>query len=178
FDMEALKRFLMKKNNEGELNIDKLCLVGAEMGAVVALDWARMDWSWPVLNTGKQGQDVKALVLISPQMAFHGLSAKQALALRPMLRELSVMILVGSENSRAVQQAKRFEAIFRRNQPGASAERLADRTLFYLPIETSLQGTKMLGSRSLKVEPRIAKFIELRLTNQSFPWKNRNPRKK
>ncbi len=174
-DMESLKKFLMKKNNEGELNIDKLCLVGAEMGAVVALDWARMDWSWPVLNTGKQGQDVKALVLISPQWAFHGLQVKQAMAHRQMLRRLSVMIVVGDGNSGAVKQAKRFEAIFRRNQLNASAEKLAHRTLFYIPLDTSLQGTKMLGVRSLKLEPRIAKFIELRLVNQSFPWKNRNP---
>ena len=174
YDLESLKKFLMKKNNEGELNIEKLCLVGAEMGAVVALAWAQTDWSWPVLNTGKQGQDVKALVLISPQWAFHGLHVKQAMAHRQMLRQLSVLIVVGDGNSRAVQQAKRFEAIFRRNQPYALAEKLADRTLFYVPLKTSLQGTKMLGVRSLNLEPRIAKFIELRLVNQSFPWKDRN----
>ncbi|MBN2295878.1 MAG: alpha/beta fold hydrolase [Pirellulales bacterium] len=176
-DMETLKKFLMEKNNEGELNIDKLCIVGSEMGAVVALDWARMDWSWPPLNTGKQGQDVKALVLISPQWAFHGLSAKRAMALRPMLHELSTMILVGGENSRAVQQAKRFEAIFRRYSPGASAEKDPDRTLWYIPLKTSLQGTKMLGSSTLRVEPGIAKFIKWRLVDQSFPWKNRDPNK-
>ena len=28
-DMEAIKRFLMIKHNAGELNIDKLCVVGA-----------------------------------------------------------------------------------------------------------------------------------------------------
>ena len=177
-DMEALKKFLMKKNNAGELNIEKLCLVGAEMGAVVALDWARMDWSWPVLNTGKQGQDVRALVLISPQWAFHGLNVKQAMAHRLMLGEISAMILVGDEDAKAVQQAKRFEAIFRRNQPNAEAEKITDRTLFYIPIKTSLQGTKMLGVRALNIEPRIAKFIELRLVNQNFPWKDRKPGKK
>ncbi len=59
-DLEACKSFLMDKNNAGELNINKLCVVGVEMGAVVAVDWAAWDWHWPRLATGKQGQDVKA----------------------------------------------------------------------------------------------------------------------
>ena len=177
-DLESLKKFLMQKNNDGELNINKLCLVGAEMGAVVAMDWARLDWSWPVLNTGKQGQDVKALVLLSPQWSFHGLNVKQAMAHRIMLGRLSVMIAVGDENSRDVQQAKRFEAIFKRNQPNAEAEKIEDRTLFYVPLETSLQGTKLLGEPSLKVQQRIAYFIKLRLVDQNFVWQDRTPEHK
>ncbi len=33
-DMKAVKDFLWEKNNAGELNLDKLCVVGAEMGAL------------------------------------------------------------------------------------------------------------------------------------------------
>ena len=45
-DMKAVKDFLWARNNAGELNIDKLCLVGAEMGASVALNFARpTPWS-------------------------------------------------------------------------------------------------------------------------------------
>ena len=44
--MEAIKRFLMTKHNAGELNIDKLCVVGVEFG-LVAVNWAAHDWSWP-----------------------------------------------------------------------------------------------------------------------------------
>ncbi len=35
-DMMAVKQFLWERNNKGELNIDKLCIVGAELGASVA----------------------------------------------------------------------------------------------------------------------------------------------
>ena len=174
-DLESLKKFLMRKNNRGELNINKLCLLGAEMGAVVALDWAYMDWSWPVLNTGKQGQDVKALVLLSPQWSFRGLNVKRAMANRTMLSELSVMIVVGKGDPRAVKRAKRFEAIFRRNQANATADKIENRTLFHESLDTSLQGTKLLGEPSLEIEKWIADFIKLRLAKQNFTWKDRTP---
>ena len=37
-DMEAVKKFLIEKNNEGKLNIEKLCVVGADIGVT----W----WRW------------------------------------------------------------------------------------------------------------------------------------
>ena len=74
-DIEACKRFLLRENNEGELNIELLTVVAAgEMGAVIGLNWVAMDWSWPILPGRKQGQDVKALVLLSPGQSFKGVT--------------------------------------------------------------------------------------------------------
>jgi hypothetical protein len=63
-DLEACKRFLMEKNNAGECNIEMLCLIGAEFGSILATRYAALDWSVPNLPAYKQGQDVKALVLL------------------------------------------------------------------------------------------------------------------
>jgi len=47
------------------------------------------------------------------------------------------------------------------------------RDLFFGQLPTKLQGTKMLGVRGLNLEQAIAKFIELRLVKQQYPWYKR-----
>lgn len=171
YDMETLKSFLMKKNNAGELNIEKLCVVGGEMGASVALEWARLDWSWPMLVGKKQGQDVRALVLISPEQNFHGLDVSGALKHPGVRSRLSVLIIVGKGDPRAVSQAQRIEGMFSRFHPDPSDASKQD--LFFYRADTKLQGTKMLGVQGLNLETGIVKFIDWRLAKQDIPWNSR-----
>lgn len=171
YDMETVNGFLLAKNNAGELNIEKLCVVGAELGAVVALDWARLDWSWPTLGAVKQGQDVKALVLISPEWAVKSLKIDAAMRHPEVSGRLSILILAGKQKRQAEDQAKRLNAAFERFH--RKPEKPEDRDLFLGLMDTSLQGTKMLGVKGLNVERLIAEFIELRLVKQNFPWRMR-----
>jgi pimeloyl-ACP methyl ester carboxylesterase len=168
YDMETLKAFLMKKNNEGQLNIEKLCVVGGEMGASVALDWARHDWSWPPLVGKKQGQDVRALVLISPELNFQGLDVRPALSHPAVRSQLSVLIIVGNGDSRAVSDARRIEGMLSRYHPEPSDP--AQRDLFFGRLDTKLQGTKMLGVQGINTEGGIMAFIDCRLIKQDASW--------
>ena len=164
----------MAKNNAGELNIEKLCLVGIEMGAVVSLNWAEHDWSWPMLTTGKQGQDVKALVLISPEWSFKGLRINDAVANPNVRSDLSVMIITGSGNSKLVSEAKRLHSAFEKFRPTPPPESAAEKqTLWLRTPHTSLQGTRLLNEKSQHVDQMIVKFIELRLVKQQLPWTER-----
>jgi pimeloyl-ACP methyl ester carboxylesterase len=180
-DMEAVKSFLMTKHNAGELNIERLCLVGAEMGATIAMNWAQYDWSHPVLLTGKQGQDVKGLVLISPEFAFRGISMKQAASDEQVRSKLSVLIVVGKGKPKSVQDADRVYKLFKpfhlapEKLEELSREERSDRQdLFIQMVETTLQGTQLVNAKGLKVGDRIAQFIQLRLEKKSIPgWKER-----
>jgi pimeloyl-ACP methyl ester carboxylesterase len=173
-DMEAVKSFLVARNNAGELNIDKLCLVGAGMGAVVAVNFADRDWSWPVLATGKQGQDVKALVLISPEWSHRGLTINEAIE-HPQIRSLlSVIIFAGERGSKERRDAERLHKALEKFRPAPLPDDVAGtQTLWLRTFPTSLQGTQLLNESRLGVRQMIERFIELRLVDAQIPWRER-----
>ncbi len=197
-DLPRLKRFLIEENNDKKLNLEKLCVVGAGMGASVALNWTALDWHLEPVGKHKQGQDVKALVLISPDWSTPGLSPRPPMAARPLRvqvwgdalksvfkdpdeqnfaapvvldfrKEVSVLIVVGKGKSKAVGDAKRLQKMFKTHHPDSSA---GSKDLFYGALDTSLQGTKMLGAK-LNLKGHIATFIEKRAADRSLPWQER-----
>ncbi len=178
FDVEALKKVLVDKNNKAELNIEMLTVVAAEVGTIVALNWAALDWSYPVIPAFKQGQDVKALVLLTPQQTFKRMNANTALNHQAISRRLSILIAVGDQQPRDFSEAKRIHSRLEKLRPPVSAEeRLQKQDLFLIPAPTPLQGTKLLD-RALPVGGTVMKFLDLRLLRklEDFPWTERkNP---
>ena len=124
-DVEAVKRFLMAKNNAGELNIDKLCIIGADMGGLVAANWAITDWDWPPLAVGKQGQDVKALVLLSPPEKFKSLRMIEPLADRMVRTQLAIYIAVGNDSPAAVRDAAKIHTTLNASIRNRSKRKIA-----------------------------------------------------
>ena len=187
YDIEAAKSFLMAKNNAGECNIEQLCVVAADMGAIVALNWAaKVDLFGRRLLTrsAESGFNVKAMILLSPEQTFKGISAVQALQ-NPLLREkLSLMILAGNQDAGAFSDAKRLYKAFDRFRPDLdSPEDKAKYQDLFLPagdgdgIETSVQGTKLLQTpANLRVGQYILAFINARLIQYAddFPWGERS----
>jgi pimeloyl-ACP methyl ester carboxylesterase len=178
-DLEQIKKFIIEKNNNGELNLRKLCVVGAEMGAAVGINWAALDWSWPPLATGPQGQDVNGLVLITPIWGYKGMSIVNATKQAGVQRAISVLIIVGAQDSANLNDAKRLHqslAKFREDYSSAPREEWEQKqTIFLATPKTSLEGTKMLGERSLGIEKTILDFIRMRLVSQEAKWAARKP---
>jgi len=176
-DIEACKKFLMGKNDAEEVNIEMLCVVGAELGSIVALNWAAMDWSWPQTPYVKQGQDVKALVLLSPRQTLERLTATDALNHLAVSQRLSLMIAVGKNDRKSFSEADRIHGRIEKIRPEPPedlAERRRKKDLFLMKADTTLQGTKLLG-KALPVNGYIVEFIKLRLLNkrEDLPWSNR-----
>ncbi len=181
-DMDAVKKFLWERNNAGELNIDRLCVVGAEMGASVALNFALADAVVQDRNRVprpdyKLGRFVKALVLISPEPAFRGLPIRVAAAYPAVQRDIAVLILVGKQDSKALEEAKRIHGIFEKHHPEPTGDDKLDRkTLFFGKLDTSLQGTKLLDPK-FNVPAIIADFIYRRLVksaaSREWTWRER-----
>jgi pimeloyl-ACP methyl ester carboxylesterase len=176
-DMRAVRDFLWERNNACELNIDKLCVIGAEMGASVALNFAGYDAIGCENNMAyygplKLGEFVKALVLISPEWSFKNLHVRQALVAPRVQRDIAVLILVGDQEAKAVNQAKRVYDVFERFHPEpVGTDRIDRKTLFFIRLDTSLQGTKLLDP-NLNVPEIITDFLQRRLikSEESLDW--------
>jgi pimeloyl-ACP methyl ester carboxylesterase len=176
-DVEAVRAFLVEENNAGRLNLNQLCVVGFDMGAVVALNWINYDWNVPSFPTLKQGQDVKAFVLVSPEQSFRGLPIRPALANAAIRSELSAMIIFGRDEPDAVA-ARRLASTFKRSHrpvPSDPDEARLLQDLFILEKPTRLKGSKMLEVPALNLISEIREFIQLRLVDRQemFPWRDR-----
>ncbi|QDT00519.1 alpha/beta hydrolase [Adhaeretor mobilis] len=174
-DMEAVRKFLVEKNNAHDLNLNKLCLIGSGMGANVATIWAARDWSMPPLARVKQGQDVKALVLISPRWSFRGLPLKDAIR-QPGLREgASFFVAYGNEDGKFKSDARNIHKNLERYHPEPPRDQIREKKTLYFndKLDTSLQGSELLTKPQFKLFVDIDVFIERRLVNQDFPWIDR-----
>jgi pimeloyl-ACP methyl ester carboxylesterase len=174
-DCETVKKFLIERNNAGDLNIDKLAMVGAGMGSTVSILFAAQDWAWPILATGKQGQDVKAVAMISPEFVFKNLNMQAAMAEPGVQKSVSIYVLCGLLDSKAKSDAQRVFNSFSTHRKSEKDPK--ERSLFFEEsLKTKLQGVKLLTEPALGVSRNIGLFLEVRCAKLPFPWANRpNP---
>ncbi len=175
-DIEACKKFLVKKNNDGELNIDMLTLVAERETTIHAVAWTLRDWSYPVLGGIKQGQDVKALVFIAPKRSFKGLSAVQGLK-HPLFTgrgptSLPMMIAADSRSSREAK--KMFDNLERNRKAGGKTDSEMDYVRFSTKNLQMVVKTKDQGTRPLN--ELIGQFIKDRVEakKHEFRWQDRS----
>src|ERR1043166_6730617 len=126
-DLETVKGYLITQHNAGKLNIDKLCMCGAGMGALVGMLWARQDWEWPELATGKQGQDVHSVVLLSPPMGFKAMNM-QLITGSPVQSKVAVYVAVGTADPVSMSAANRVVNLFKAYH---KADKPEDKDLFF-----------------------------------------------
>lgn len=170
-DMEAVRAFLVEQNDARKLNLNSLGLVGSGMGANVAMLWAAKDWSAPPLPVRKQGQDVKALVLLSPRWNFNGLMLRDPLKFPPVQRQLSVLLAYGADDKAVAKDCKNIVDILSKHHKEPPADRVETLKDFYVySPATNLQGTKLLTSDAFGIGQKIFNFLEARLGRQAFPY--------
>ena len=166
-DMEAVKKFLREENNAGKLNLNALVLVGIREGAVIASQWAVTDWNFPSVGSRKQGQDVKALALVSPSKILKGVSLDETLQDR-YLWQLPFLIVVGESSPEfgdADRFFKRLDAMKKRAGKGTTDG------LKFEVVPTSLSGPALVNEAPGVVE-KISGFVKTEIVDNSakFPW--------
>lgn len=172
-EIEAVRGWIKKQADAGTLDLDRLCVVGSGLGATLAAMWTVADWNWPPTTAGPQGQQVRALVLVSPAMSKRGLSMVAPLATETIRSSVPIMVLAGTsdrEASRFFDQLKRFrpKAWFqqRDGQPPEKARDLedpGDATAFLIQCNTTLSGDKLATDTTLAVADKVKTFLGLML---------------
>lgn len=170
YDLEEVKQFLKKENNEGNLNLNALTLVGVREGAIIAANWAIRDWNFPSVGRIKQGQDVKGVVMVSPVKNAHGLAIDTSIRDQTLL-QLPIMIVAGEESedaSEATRVGKQVETAKKRMTRGEA------KGFGLMLVPTSLSGPALVA-QGPGVMPSIASFItaNVKISETLNPWVER-----
>ncbi len=177
-DLEAVKGFLYAEHQQQHLNMRKLAIVAAEFSCPIAINYTALDWSKPPYDDAPtpeartpRGQDVQALVLLSPDLSCPGVTTVKALR---MLRNLpvSVLICVGAEDEKYVENAQQLYRLL-----GGSHRKV--KRVYVNKLPGKLRGTDMLAKPQLGVQKLILKFLDDRVKSLSGPrydWRDRRSR--
>lgn len=189
-DIECCKKFLVQKNNDGQLNIDLLSMVAVGKSSLLAAQWSVNDWfAFPPFNAEgiKQGQDIKSLMLVSPEKKLGSASLTGILAneLFTGARSGAAMPLLLTWSAGDEDAAKHCEVIFKKLEkarPDVSEitdpiEKFEKTTLFQVPVpNVKLSGVRLLETPTVdRLWPYLESFIAKKVAAkaESFPWKSR-----
>jgi hypothetical protein len=170
YDLEESKQFLKGENNEELLNLNAMVVIGVQEGCVMAAHWTVRDWKFPSVGSVKQGQDVKALVLISPEKIVKGVPLDSALSDSNLLK-LPIMIVGGITSP----EAEETERIFNRLEiVKKKASRGEAQGLEMKSVKSSLSGHALVN-KNADVISAIVKFVteNVKVSEQENPWVER-----
>ena len=148
------------------MNIEKLCVVGAAEGALLAMNWAFYDWSRQDLPAFEIGKDIRGLILLSPPKSFGRFNAQGPLQHQFILRQMPMLIAVGQGDRTASKDAERLYSKIEGRRKGAGNTATG---LFVRTADTNLQGAELLNPR-LPITKGIVDFMKLmRRQSDQFP---------
>lgn len=182
-DLEAIKRFIYEEHQAKRLNMRKLGIVATEFTTPIAVAYAALDWAKkpfddaPTLEAKTpRGQDVQALVLISPRDSVTGVATTQPLRLL-RATPIAALLLTGEMNSRGARTVTRMYQGFGGDQQDPENKR------FYM---TTLEKIKLSGIDLLTKyrDPQgrpaamiaVLSFLRKHVFDLEIDWKNRQSR--
>ena len=172
-DIEACKKFLIARNDDGELNIDMLNVVAIGKSCISAVNWAIGDWSYPVLVGLRQGQDVKALALVSPEQSFKGIRMTNAIKSglftgKDVEKPLRILLAAGTDDPSTVKEVESIASIVERHR--TKNEDALD-GLFVLK-DYATNGAELTTAEAGDLQKLIGQFVFLEIFKKQsdFPW--------
>lgn len=172
-DMAAVKKFIKKEHQDKKLNMRKMAIISADDSVPIAAYFAYNDWrekpysdAPTIAARTPRGQDVRALVMLSPVEKVPGVHVSKPLTY--MKDRVSFLICTGERDSFDKGATKKVNQYL----TGSTDNK---ENIFMREYPTKYRGTDLIGRR-LGVETNIMNFLKLRLKSLSGPtyaWRDR-----
>lgn len=180
-DIEACKKFLIQKNDEKICNIEMLTIVADGAIGITAMDWCVIDWSF-LPTTVKQGQDVKALVLLSPVRRFKGLSINELLR-TPLIsgkganNPLDIAIVAGTQHKDYRDAVSIYSSLAAgRGRKKGDENDWTKHDLFFFEAASDTAGIELLLRHDKTLPGNMLDFLNSRVVDKAddLRWQKRS----
>jgi pimeloyl-ACP methyl ester carboxylesterase len=179
FDLEAVKKFIQQQHQAKKLNMRKLGIVGVGSSVAVAAAFAVADWNKEPFDDAPsddmktpRGQDVRALVFLSPPARVKGISLNEAInEVRNPDWNIAFLTLYGKANRTDTKDAVALD-----KKLSGTSKASKDR-MYLVGINVPSHGTDLLGIREIDAEATIVKFFKRHLFDlRDSEWRDRQSR--
>jgi len=174
-DMFAVKQFLYDRHQEKQLNMNKMAIIAAGPTAPVALNFAAADLAMPphddapvFENKTPRGQDVRAIVLLSPEMSAGKLTSNRALnVLRVPAAGIAMLVVVGAQDTADKGNAKKvFELMDK-------AQAKNEKRVYMVSPQLRDRELGLIGKAPDQVEVPIRNFLNKHVKEYPSAWRDR-----
>jgi pimeloyl-ACP methyl ester carboxylesterase len=173
-DMFAVKQFLFEKHQEKQLNMNKLGIVAAGPTAVVAINFAAADWTTPpyddapvLANKTPRGQDVRALVLLSPETSAGRMNINRAMTVLRATPGIAMLIVEGKQDPQDKGQSRKiFEQMDKAQGKG-------EKRAYMVSPASKDRELNLMGKFPDQVEVPIRNFFIKYVKDANSPWRDR-----
>lgn len=176
-DMAAVKGFLQEEHQKQNLNMRKMAIVASGFSAPVAAAFAENDWkqrpfddhALPAKKTPR-GQDVQALIFLSPDKGAGKLSTSRSLGfLKNPVMNVAFQVIVGQEDSQNFNTAKLLHKNF------TTIKKNEERAELISP-KLKDSGISLMRQPAPVAYVPMLKFLDDHLKTKEIPWQDRRSR--
>jgi pimeloyl-ACP methyl ester carboxylesterase len=176
YDLTSIKSFLFEEHQAKRLNMRKLAIIALDESAPIAamfteLDWAQKPYDDHAIFAERtpRGQDVQALVLVSPQATAGRVQASKALRIvaNPAFG-IAFMVAVGKKDTAG---AKIASTLFKQVGSKANEERTK-----LEEFDTNEKSQHLFGNPRVRIEVPILQFLNKHVKDRDIPWRDRRSR--
>lgn len=176
-DLIAVKQFLYEEHQAKRLNMRKCGIVAMDDMVPVAATFAEYDWRQlphddaPLYaDRTPRGQDIKALVLISPETNAGRVQATNSLRFlgNPEFR-VAMLFVTGKKDTRGLKDTRTLHRVAS-NKGNESRVQLHE-------LETNERSQHLFGNPRIGAELPVIKFLKDNVKDLDIPWQNRISRR-